>query len=156
MPVIRKADITPVSGTNYPAPLDEGMGRYQAWDFSRAAGLTQFGAALETLAPGAKSSHRHWHRTEDEFLYMLDGELTLIEEDGEHLLGPGDAAAWKAGVANGHHVINRTDRPATFLIVGTSAAEDVVTYSDEDLILTRDTDGNRFTHRDGTPLGGTG
>ena len=152
MPVIRKSDIEPVTGTSYPPPHDKGMGRYQAWELSEAGGLTQFGAALETLAPGAASSQRHWHENEDEFLYLLEGELTLIENDGEHLLHPGDACAWKAGDANAHRLENRTDAPASFLIVGTRADRDVCHYADIDLLYTRENGVSRFTRADGTPF----
>jgi len=154
MPVVRKADLTPVTGTSYPAPYDAGMGRYQAWELSEAGGLTQFGAALETLAPGARSSQRHWHENEDEFLYMLEGELTLIEDDGDHTLRPGDACTWAAGAENGHCLENRTDTPATFLIVGTKASEDVVHYPDIDLVYSRRDGKSVFTSRDGTKLKG--
>ena len=89
------------------------LGRYAAELYSDTAGLTQFGAFAETLDPGARSSDRHWHEEEDEFLYMLSGTATLIEDDGPHPLAPGDACGWKAGVANGHQIHNRSDAPCT-------------------------------------------
>ena len=94
MPVIKRADVSVSSGTSYPPPMNEGMGKTRWWSLSDAVGLTQFGAAFEELPPGAQSSQRHWHENEDEFLYVLEGELTVVEDDGEHLLGPGDAAGW--------------------------------------------------------------
>lgn len=115
------------------------LGQYSARLYSDVGGLTQFGAFTETLAPGARSSDRHWHAAEDEFLYLVAGEATVIEDDGPHLLTPGDAACWKAGVANGHQVINRSDRPCTCLIAGTRAASDRVHYSDIDKICIRET-----------------
>lgn len=154
MPVFRRKNMTPVTGTSYPAPYDAGMGDYQAWAYSRAANLTQFGVAYEELPPGAASSQRHWQEGEDEFLYMLTGELNLIEDDGEHILTPGDAAAWKAGAPNGHHVINHTDKPAAYIIVGTKADRDVCHYPDVDMLYTRENEESRFTHKDGTPFDG--
>ena len=152
MPIIRRADVPVSSGTIYPPPMNEGMGKHHWWSLSDAAGLTQFGAALEELPPGAQSSHRHWHENEDEFLYVLAGEVTLVEDDGEHLLGPGDAVGWKAGDQNGHTLRNHSDQPARYIIVGTRAERDVCHYSDVDMLYTRDEDGTRFTRRDGSPI----
>ncbi len=154
MPVFRRKDMKPVTGSSYPAPYRKGMGKYQAWAYSRAADLTQFGVAYEELPSGAASSQRHWHEGEDEFLYMLKGALTLIEDDGEHILEPGDAVAWKAGVANGHHVINRSDETAAYIIVGTKADRDVCHYPDIDMLYTRENGESRFTRKDGTPFDG--
>ena len=95
-----------------------------------AGGLGQFGVNLVTLAPGQHSSDRHWHETEEEFLYMLDGRLVVVEDTGETEIGPGDACVWPAGVANAHHVRNRSARPATYLMVGTRPERDVVHYPD--------------------------
>jgi uncharacterized cupin superfamily protein len=97
---------------------------------SDAGGLTQFGAHLVTLQPGARSSDRHWHEAEDEFLYMLEGAAIVMEEDGEHAIGPGDAACWPAGAANAHQVLNRSGSPCSFLVVGTRAAREVQRYPD--------------------------
>ena len=150
MPVIRKADVTPVTGTGYPAPYDAGMGRYQAWPLSDAGGLTQFGAFIETLEPGGASSHRHWHEKEDEFLYMLEGEITVIENDGAQVIGPGDACCWKAGEPIAHRLENRSDAPATYLVVGTRA--DTCHYADIDLVYTRRDGKAIFSCRDGRVL----
>lgn len=151
MPAITRADVTPTTGSGYPDPYNLGLGHYQAWHMSDAGGLTQFGATIETLQPGAMSSQRHWHENEGEFLYMLSGALVLVEDDGDQLLLPGDAAAWKAGVANGHHLQNRTDEPASFLIVGSRPDKDTCHYPDIDLTLHSDGDDFRFTHKDGSP-----
>jgi uncharacterized cupin superfamily protein len=97
-------------------------------EYSDAGGLTQYGAYVQTLQPGDGSSERHWHEEEDEFLYVLSGEATVIEDDGPHRLRPGDAACWPASVANAHTVVNRSDAPCTFLIFGTRMARDVVHY----------------------------
>ena len=127
-------------------------GAFTAELLSDTGGLTQFGAFTETLQPGARSSHRHWHEVEDEFLFMLDGEATVIEDDGAHTLHPGDAACWPAGVPNAHHVVNRSDRPCTCLIVGTRAPSDRVHYAEVDLLYTRTNGTVTRTRRDGSPL----
>ena len=117
-----------------------------------AAGITQFGVNLVSLAPGAQSSHRHWHQSEDEFLYVLSGELTLVEDAGETLLRAGDAAGFKAGVSVGHTVANRSTEPAAYLEVGTRVDADVVTYTDPDIDMkaTKEAGGPwRMTRRNG-------
>ena len=119
-------------------PADQGTDeRTERLQYSDAGGLTQFGAYVETLQPGAGEDalDRHWHEEEDEFLYMLSGEATVIEEDGAHLLHPGDAACWPAGTANAHQVVNRSNAPCTYLIFGTRMAYDTVHYLDVGKIL---------------------
>jgi uncharacterized cupin superfamily protein len=113
--------------------------------------LTQFGVNLCTLKPGAASSQRHWHEGEDELVYVLDGEVVLVEDDGETVLKPGDAAAWKANVANGHCLINRSSRDALVLEVGTRAPAERAHYSDIDMMVTRDGKSARYTHKNGEP-----
>ena len=132
---------------SYPAPyaLDPSLMRYR--HLTRAGGLTQFGVAFETLLPGGQSSQPHWHEREDEFLYMLDGRLTVVEDGSETEIGPGDACCWKAGDTVAHALINRSDRPATYLIAGTNHDDEVCHYPGLDM---RDTpDG--YVHLDGTP-----
>jgi len=117
-------------------PIEQGTEeRTERLRYSDAGGLTQFGAYVETLQPGSRSSDRHWHEEEDEFLYMLSGEATVIEEDGAHPLHPGDAACWPAGAANAHQVVNRSGSPCTYLIFGTRMAHDVVHYPDVGKVL---------------------
>ena len=118
----------------------------------RAAGLTQFGVNICTLKSGAASSHRHWHENEDEFVYMLSGEAVLVEDGEETVLKAGDAAAWKAGIPNGHCLINRSDGDAVFIEVGTRAASERAHYPDVDLKAERDGSQARYTRRDGTPV----
>ena len=108
----------------------EHHGAHERLRYSDTGGLTQFGAHVETLQPGSRSSGRRWHEEEDEFLYVISGEATVIEEDGAHPLGPGDAACWPAGAANAHQVVNRSDAPCTYLIFGTRMAREVVHYPD--------------------------
>ena len=108
----------------------EHYGASERLRYSDAGGLTQFGAHVETLEPGSRSSNRHWHEEEDEFLYVISGEATVVEEDGTHPLGPGDAACWPAGAANAHGVVNRSDAPCTYLIFGTRMARETIHYPD--------------------------
>ncbi|WP_118135681.1 cupin domain-containing protein [Oceanicella sp. SM1341] len=154
MPRIRPESLESYSGTGYPPPHDAGMGRYSARDLGDAAGLTQFGVVLQTLEPGAASSIRHWHEAEDEFVWLLSGALTVEEDHESYPLAPGEGAGWKAGVPVHHRLVNHTDAPATYLVVGTRAWQDCCHYADIDLVLRRDagSDSDRFTRRDGTPL----
>ena len=110
-------------------------------------GLDQFGVNLTRLAPGAASAHKHWHQNEDEMIYVLEGEATLVEDDGETVLRAGDVATFKAGVANGHMLINRSDADAVFLEIGTRADSDVSSYTDPDVDL-------RMVKEGGTGQGG--
>jgi len=105
---------------------------------SEAGGLTQFGAFIEVLQPGSCSSLKHWHRAEDEMIYVLDGEITLIEGDSETVLRPGDAATFRAGVPVGHFLENRSAKATRCLVVGTRAAVDTITYPDLDRVCHRD------------------
>jgi uncharacterized cupin superfamily protein len=133
------------------APADRESEGHESLRYSDAGGLTQFGAYVETLHPGARSSDRHWHEEQDEFLYVLSGEATVIEEDGAHTLRPGDAACWPAGVANAHQVVNRSGTPCTFLIFGSRTIPDVVHYPDRGEILYAFEDGSwRLQRTDGT------
>ena len=102
-----------------------------------------------TLPPGGWSSQRHWHSEEDEFVYVLAGELTLIEDDGETLLHAGECAAFPKGTGNGHHLINRSSAVASYLEVGSRMPNDLTTCSDIDM-MSSNTDG-AFVHKDGTP-----
>jgi uncharacterized cupin superfamily protein len=130
--------------------LDEGQ--VEQLQYSDAGGLTQFGAYVEVLRPGAVSSHRHYHEEEDEFLYVISGQATVIEDDGEHTLHPGDAACWPAGEPNAHHLVNRSDEPCTYLIFGTRMSRDTVHYPDSGRTL-YDEDGRwRLEDSDGTVI----
>lgn len=137
--------------TNYPPPFDKAVEGRARKRLGRAAGLTQFGVNICTLEPGAASSQRHWHENEDEFVYVLAGEVVLVEDDGETILKPGDAAAWKAGVDNGHCLINRSGRDAVFIEVGSRAAAERAHYSDIDMQVVRDAGGFNYLHRNGEP-----
>ena len=120
----------------------------------QAGGLTQFGANLVILAPGARSSLRHWHRNEDEFVMVTEGECVLVQDAGETLMLPGDCAAFPAGDPDGHCFINRSSAEARFLVVGTKAPSEVATYSDVDMVVVMEGGSARFTYKDGTPWDG--
>jgi len=137
--------------TGYPEPFRQAVLGRERQRLGNAVGLDQFGVNLSRLKPGAASSQRHWHQNEDEFVYVLEGELVLCEDGGETVLKPGDAAGWKAGVANGHCLINRTSRDAVYLEIGSRAARETATYPDIDMRAERDDKGMRYVHKDGTP-----
>jgi uncharacterized cupin superfamily protein len=149
MPKIDIAKVPLDTSTNYPPPFDKAIEGRAHKRLARAAGLSQFGVNICTLKPGAASSQRHWHENEDELVYVLQGEVVLIEDEGETVLKPGDAAAWKASVANGHCLINRSDRDAVFLEVGTRATNERAHYSDIDMMVVRDDAGFRYTRKNG-------
>jgi uncharacterized cupin superfamily protein len=140
-----------VIGTLYPPPFDEPCRARQRQRLGDAAGLTQFGVNILTLPPGAWSSQRHWHVEEDEFVYVLAGEVTLVTDAGEELLRPGDAAGFKAGEPNGHHLQNRSNAPATLLEIGSRRTGEVAYYPDIDMIAPAHGDPALYTRRDGTP-----
>lgn len=152
MPKIDIASIKIDTATGYPPPHNKAVEGRSRVRLGRAAGLTQFGVNVCTLKPGAASSQRHWHENEDEFVYVLEGEVTLCEDGGETVLKPGDTAAWKAGVANGHCLINRSDRDTVFLEVGSRAATERAYYSDIDMMVVRDDKGFRYTRKNGEPF----
>lgn len=140
------------SGSTYPKPLDQKVAGRSYLRLGDAGGLTQFGVNLVRLEPGAMSSLRHWQLQEDEFVMVTSGDLVLVMDEGETPMTVGDCAAFKAGVPNGHCLINRTDSPAEFLVIGTRSEGEVVTYSDVDMKVTVTDKGGVFTRRDGSPL----
>jgi uncharacterized cupin superfamily protein len=114
---------------------------------TKDAGLTQFGINVVTLEPGARSSLRHWHEEEDEFVYVLSGCVVLIDENGEHEMREGSFAGFPAGAANAHHLLNRADSAAVFMAAGTrKVGKETVHYPDEGMVWTveRDAKGNRL------------
>jgi uncharacterized cupin superfamily protein len=136
---------------NYPEPFRRALDGRSRRRLGNGVGLTQFGVNLTTLKPGTWSSQRHWHRDEDEFVYVLAGELVLCEDVGETVLKAGDAAGWKANSGDGHCLINRTDRDAVYLEIGTRLSRERVVYSDIDMVLERDEGGARYLHKSGEP-----
>jgi uncharacterized cupin superfamily protein len=153
MPKIDIAAVPVRSGTIYPKPYDAEVAGRTSQRLGDAGGLTQFGANLVHLAPGAASSMRHWHEVEDEFVMVTAGTLVMVTNDGETQMQPGDCAAFPAGRADGHHFINRTERPASFLVVGSRAAREVAHYPDQGLKVEMDQGRATFLYEDGRPFG---
>ncbi len=158
MPKLDLARVPVKTGSIYPSPFAEMMAGRSSLRLGEAGGLTQFGVNLVTLAPGARSSLRHWHLNEDEFVMVTQGECTMHLDAGPTIMRAGDCAAFPAGVADGHCFVNHTDTEARFLVIGTKAPREVATYSDEDLMVTL-TPGEKgaavFTYKDGTPWQGS-
>ena len=148
MPKIDVTAATQKRGSSYPAPFDKPCAERLRRRLGDAGGLSDFGVNLLTLPPGAWSSQRHWHSKEDEFVYVLSGEVTLVSDDGEKVLRAGDCAAFPKGDPNGHHLINKSSAVAMCLEVGTRSKDDFCTYPDIDLQI--DSRFDRFAHRDGT------
>jgi uncharacterized cupin superfamily protein len=149
MPKIDIAAVPKRKGSGYPPPFDAPCADRIRQRLGDAGGLADFGVNLMRLPPGNWSSQRHWHSHEDEFVYVLEGELTLIEDGGETMLRAGDCAAFPKGSGNGHHLVNKTGAVAVYLEVGARAPADVTICSDVDMMSTN-ADG-RFVHKDGTP-----
>ena len=152
MAKIDLAKVPVKTGSIYPAPYAAMMAGRSSLRLGEAGGLTQFGVNLVTLEPGALSSLRHWHLAEDEFVMVTEGICTMVTDAGATEMRPGDCAAFPAGQPDGHHFINRTDRPARFLVVGSKAPREVATYSDVDLMLTLEGGRATSTHKDGSPF----
>lgn len=156
MPVIDPARVPLKTGSIYPEPYASMMQGRSSLRLGEAGGLTQFGVNLVMLEPGAMSSLRHWHHKEDEFVWIVEGECTLVQDEGETVMRPGDCAAFPAGSPNGHHFLNRTDKVAKFMVVGTKASSETAVYSDVDLMVHVGPEKGRaeFTYKDGTPFEG--
>lgn len=152
MPKIDLAKVPVKTGSIYPAPYAAMMAGRSSLRLGEAGGLTQFGVNLVTLDPGAMSSLRHWHEEEDEFVLVIEGECVLVENGGEIVMRRGDCAAFRAGVANGHHILNRSGAVVRFLVVGTKAPREVAHYSDVDLKLVIEGGAATFTRKDGSPV----
>jgi uncharacterized cupin superfamily protein len=151
MPKIDIASLPVDTRTGYPPPMDRVVVGRERKRLGNAVGLDQFGVNLTTLKPGAASALRHWHEQEDELIYLLQGELVLIEDGGETILKPGDAAGFKANAPNGHHLVNRSGRDAVYLEIGTRSKRECAHYPDVDLMAVRDDAGMRYTHKNGEP-----
>ena len=151
MPKIEIAKATVRTKGVYPQPYSGVTDGREKAALGNVAGLTQFGVNLTRLKPGAASALRHWHENEDEFVYVLEGEIALIEDGGETVLKPGDCAGFKAAITNGHHLVNKSQRDALYLEIGTRGARERVRYPDADLVMERDERGLRFLHKSGEP-----
>jgi uncharacterized cupin superfamily protein len=148
---IDPAAIAPIVGTLYPTPFDEPCRARERRRLGDAAGLTGFGVNLLRLPPGAWSSQRHWHSLEDEFVYVLSGEVVLVTDAGEEVLGGGDAAGFKAGDPDGHCLQNRSDTDVLLLEIGARHDADATTYPDIDMLAPPEGKPAIYTRRDGTP-----
>jgi uncharacterized cupin superfamily protein len=150
---MKKIDISAakmVIGSSYPAPYDEPCRERKRFRLGDLAGLTQFGVNLLRLPPGVWSSQRHWHTAEDEFVYVLEGEVVLVSDAGEEVLRPGDCAGFKAGDRNAHQLQNRAGVDAVLLEIGSRNMDhDSVDYPDIDLTIRAGA--RTFLHKDGTP-----
>lgn len=144
-------DKAPVkTGSIYPEPYAAMMKGRSSLRLGDLGGLTQFGANLVILEPGALSSLRHWHRAEDEFVMVTQGECVLVQDAGKTVMRAGDCAAFPAGDPDGHHFINRSGAEARFLVVGSKAPSETATYSDVDLVLRLEGGKARYTYKDGS------
>lgn len=148
-------DVPEVRGSGYPEPFKSRMGDRAKRRLGEAFGLTQFGVNLVVLGPGGQSALRHWHTLEEEFVYLLEGELVLVTDAGETTLRAGDCAGYAAGNGNAHHMVNRSATPARYLEVGGRCPGDVAFYPDDDLLwVMREQDGQAVetaVHKDGRP-----
>jgi uncharacterized cupin superfamily protein len=146
------ADVAPrTKPSNYPEPFASRM----AGRVKRALGdrfeLTNFGVNLTRLSPGAVSALRHAHGKQDEFIYVLEGQPTLVTDAGEQVLSPGMCAGFKAGTGDGHQLANRTTSEVVYLEVGDRSAGDTAVYPDDDLQAVFVEGQWRFLHKDGSP-----
>lgn len=149
MPKIDISAIPVIIGTGYPAPFNENSSGRVRRRLGDAGRLTDFGVNLMSLPPGKWSSQRHWHSHEDEFVYVIQGELLLVEDKQETVLRAGDCAAFPKGSGNGHHLRNGSEGVALYLEVGSRHPDDLTTCSDVDM-MSSNRDG-LFVHKDGTP-----
>lgn len=151
MPKIDIAKVPVEKATTYPDPYWQVTAGREKQRLGNSIGLNQFGVNLVTLKPGAWSSQRHWHRNEDEFVCVLEGEVTLCEDHGEVVLRPGDTAGWKANSRIGHCLINRTQHVVRYIEVGTRAPFETAVYPDIDMRNERDKNGPRYLRKTGEP-----
>ena len=140
-----------VGGSGYPEPFCQRVATRSKRRLGEVFGLGQFGVNLVTLAPGAQSALRHWHTHEDEFVYVLQGQLVLVTDEGETALAAGMCSGFRAGERNGHHLLNRSDQPAQYLEVGARIGHDLCVYPDDDLLSLRDADGEYWAHKNKHP-----
>lgn len=152
-PISVSASEAPVrtKASNYPEPFASCMAGRDKRPLGDLFGLTVFGVNLTRLAPGRVSALRHAHSRQDEFIYVIQGQPTLVTNAGETLLRPGMCAGFKAGTGDAHHLVNRTEGDVTCLEIGDRSSGDAVTYPDDDIQLVVGADGKRrFTRKDGS------
>src|SRR6185503_876268 len=146
------AKLKEIVGSGYPSPFNKPCLKRARKRLGNAAKLTQFGVNLLRLEPGVWSSQRHWHSKEDEFIFVVKGEVVLVTDDGEEILRAGDCAGFKAGKKNGHHLQNRSKRAALVLEVGTRSTDDATDYPDIDMLYDpKAKKSGGYVHRNGKP-----
>ena len=150
-PALDPITVTPRTGSGYPEAFRAAVAGREKRALGDAAGLSHFGVNLVRLPPGAASAQRHWHTAEEEFVYVLEGEVELITDAGAQTLGPGMAAGFPAGRPDGHQLVNRSDRDVLYLEIGDRRPEDEVEYPDIDLRLVLPDAKETFVHKDGSP-----
>jgi uncharacterized cupin superfamily protein len=143
--------LAPRIGSGYPEPFRAAAGAREKRALGDATGLTNYGVNLVHLPPGAWSSQRHWHSHEDEFVYLLEGELALVTDAGEQRLTAGMCAGFPAGCADGHHLVNRSERMAVYLEIGDRNDADKVDYPDIDMKLEKRDGKYVFLHKNDKP-----
>ena len=148
MPKLDLTSIPKRKGSSYPAPFDKEPANRIRQRLGDVGGLTQFGVNLLHLPPGAWSSQRHWHSAEDEFVYVISGEVALVTDKADEVLRAGDCAAFPRNAPDGHHLVNKSAATAVCLEIGTRTTDDFTVYPDIDLLF--DPKAGRYTHRDGT------
>ncbi len=155
MPARTLAEVPLLTGATHPVPAVDKCKARRKQRLGDAVGLDQFGVNRVELDPGVRSTVRHWHTHEDEFVFVLEGELTLVTDEGARTLKAGDFAGFKAGVEDGHRLENRSNQPAAYLEVGSRRPElDETYYPDDDLMVRHDENGQQvFMRRDGTIIG---
>jgi len=146
MPKLDLDSIPQTNATGYPEPFSRDVAGRWYRRLAPASGLTRFGASHVVLKPGAWSSQRHWHESEDELLVMISGEAVLVEDEGRTALGPGDVCAWPQGLENGHHLRNESGEDCVFVVIG-AGERTGGDYPDIDMKFTADA----YTHNNGTP-----
>jgi Uncharacterized conserved protein, contains double-stranded beta-helix domain len=151
LPALDPATVAPRHGSGYPEPFRSRMGQRAKLRLGDACGLTRFGVNLVSLGPGGQSALRHWHTHEDEFVYVLEGEVVLVTDAGEQVLRAGDCAGYPAGSRDAHHFVNRGNALARYLEIGNREAADRPFYPDDDVMWIEDADGGRYVHKDGRP-----
>ncbi len=147
----RVEDVSEITGNGYPPPLDriaEGRTKRKVSDH---AGLNDYGINITALPPGGWSAQRHWHEQEDEFIYIMSGELVLVTDDGEETVTAGHMMGFPKGYKNGHHLVNRSNENAVYMEIGTRCRDEVCHYPDVDLYMEMKNGEDIFTHKDGTP-----
>lgn len=150
-PALDPLTLTPRTTSSYPEVFRHRVTPREKRALGDALGLTQLGVNLTTLLPGKESSLRHYHAREDEFVFVLEGEVVLRTDDGEQVLTAGTCAGFPAGTTNGHQLVNRSGEPARYLEIGSRSVDDVVGYSEDDLACHKNAEGAWvFTRRDGS------